>query len=71
MGQCEYTLVHTENFTIKGENVPCDGSISQVSEIPPSIVIFLDRTKYDLNTMVLCDCFQSIEVGRLKLLYLS
>ena len=30
MGQCEYVMVATDNFTVKAENVPCDGSISQV-----------------------------------------
>ena len=29
MGQCEYTLVKTSNFTIQAENTPCNGAISQ------------------------------------------
>ena len=29
MGQCEYTLVETSNFTIQAENTPCNGAISQ------------------------------------------
>ena len=31
MGQCEYVMVATDNFTIKAENIPCDGAISQVN----------------------------------------
>lgn len=33
MGQCNYYLVKTENFTIEAENVACSGSISLVNQI--------------------------------------
>ena len=38
MGQCEYILLEEENLTIQAENIPCDGSVKQVSLVTVSLV---------------------------------
>lgn len=37
MGQCNYYLVKTDNFTIEAENVACSGAISLALNIPISV----------------------------------
>lgn len=37
MGQCTYTLLQTEDYTVEAENVACAGSISQAMNFPASI----------------------------------
>lgn len=37
MGQCTYTLLQTDDYTIEAENVACAGSISQAMNLPVSL----------------------------------